>query len=103
TYGGALQNSGAVTVSNARFNNNKSDYGGAIFSVGVLSVSNSSFDNNAANVGTGWGGAIINGTTAGAANITACTFTNNYASSLGGAVMGYSYTITDSAFANNNA
>ncbi len=103
TYGGAVQNSGTVTVSSSRFTNNKSDYGGAIFSVGVLSVSNSSFDNNAANFGTGWGGAIINGTTAGAANLTACTFTNNYASSLGGAVIGYSFNITDSTFANNNA
>ncbi|MBX7105802.1 MAG: hypothetical protein K1X57_17090, partial [Gemmataceae bacterium] len=103
SYGGALQNSGAVTVSSSRFTNNKSDYGGAIFNVGSVSVNNCTFDSNAANFGTGWGGALINGTTVGVAGITSCTFTNNYASQLGGAVIGYSFNIADSTFANNTS
>ena len=62
----AIENSGTLTITNCKFNNNKvdykfkADYGGAIVNNGVLNIFNSTFTNNYAK----YGGAIFNKGTA---------------------------------------
>ena len=104
--GGAIYNDGTLTVSGSIFTSNVANayYGGAIYNEGTLTVSGSTFTNN-----EGYdGGAIAGGTTtvqpSGALTITGSTFTGNTASSAGGAVWTHgTCNITSSTFTGNSA
>jgi predicted outer membrane repeat protein len=83
--GGAINNSGTLTVTNSTFSNNSAPgppgvYGGAIYSTLSLTVTNSTFSGNSAG---GLGGAINSN----AATITNSTFSGNSAS-VGDSVVG---------------
>jgi autotransporter family porin len=105
--GGAIFNSGILTVDNSTFTNNSaSNSGGAIFNEGILTVDNSTFTNNSAS--NSGGGAINNN--GGTLTVENSTFTNNSAttgfggSNLGGAIENSgTLTIENSTFANNSA
>jgi len=101
TYaGGAIDNLGALTVTNSTFIDNSADsFGGAINNnFGTLTVTNSTFIGNSAK----WGGAIYNdfGSTA---TITTSTFTYNSANSDGGAIYNDRGTVSsqDTHYENN--
>jgi hypothetical protein len=64
--GGAIYNSGTLTVSNSTFSDSSGTNGGAIFNIGALEVTNSTFSGNSAT----FGGGIFN------ANALALTLTN---------------------------
>jgi len=79
--GGAIDNSGKLTVTNCTFSSNNAFWGGAIFneSTGKLSVTGSTFMNNSAtSVGSAGGGAIVN---LGKLTVTGSTFSQNSTSS----------------------
>ncbi len=104
--GGAISNSGNLTIIRCNFANNTASnvYGGAIYSVGILTVVNSSFTDNIAYDG----GAISGGTTnvlpTGPLTITNCTFTHNIATSAGGAIWSHgTLIVTNSTFTDNDA
>ncbi len=81
--GGAINNAGALTVTNTTFSLNSAVLsGGAIYNTGALNVSSSTFASNSA---TGNGGAIFSNTGA-AASVTNATFFENSATGLGGAL-----------------
>ncbi|MDD3766497.1 MAG: hypothetical protein PHF89_04825 [Eubacteriales bacterium] len=95
--GGAIGNSGTLTVSDTEFFNNQGfSYGGAIHNTGTLNINNSIFCNNS---GYGNGGAIYNNN--GILNITGSEFYNNHGS-ISGAIHNTGataeLTITDSTF-----
>lgn len=80
--GGAICNSGSITIENCNFlSNTATDLGGAIFNSGNCTIFNSTFNENDAD---GDGGAIYNN---GIFTTTNCTFTGNDVSS-GGDVIG---------------
>jgi uncharacterized repeat protein (TIGR02543 family) len=58
--GGAIDNSGNLTLLNSTLHDNSADSGGAIFNAGELKVVNSTFYNNSASGPGGGGGAILN-------------------------------------------
>ncbi|PKH00971.1 choice-of-anchor Q domain-containing protein [Paraglaciecola sp. MB-3u-78] len=58
--GGAIDNSGNLTLLNSTLHDNSADSGGAIFNAGELKVVNSTFYNNSASGLGGGGGAILN-------------------------------------------
>jgi hypothetical protein len=64
--GGAIYNSGTLTVSNSTFSDSSGTNGGATFNIGTLEVTNSTFSGNSAT----FGGGIFN------ANALALTLTN---------------------------
>jgi hypothetical protein len=89
THGGAIDNSGLLTITNCTFTDHvatissDSSGGGAIFNNGSLTITNSIFNaNQAAN---GVGGAIFNSTGA-SAEITGSTLSDNSACGSGGAI-----------------
>jgi len=123
--GGAIQNSGTLTISNCIFDtniatgpdggaiyndgiliamdcifstNNALQFGGAIRNQNQLNMTNCTFNNNS----TDQGGAIFS---EGTINATGCTFDGNSAGSAGGAVLSYGTenTIECSRFVNNTA
>ncbi len=83
--GGALYNTGTVTMTNVRFTNNRANHGGAVLNFGTMTISGSTFDNNATAAG-GQGGAIWSNGTLG---ISGSTFYLNTASVLGGAIASF--------------
>ena len=113
TYGGAIYNSGNLTVTNCTFTDNTADYGGAIYNTGtIITLGGCNFTGNNASY---YGGAIFNGgtitnissstftgntacdggviynagniyTASTITNVSNCTFTNNKATSYGGAI-----------------
>jgi predicted outer membrane repeat protein len=75
--GGAIENSGQLTVNDSTFaNNNAPNAGGAIYSTGTLTVNNSTFTGNTG----GQGGAIYNG---GTLTMTNSTISGNTGSGAG--------------------
>jgi hypothetical protein len=99
--GGAIYNTGVLTIASAAFTNNASNggaysgsnagyasYGGAIYNTGVLTITGSSFAGNVTHGGAGvpsgsggsgsYGGAIYN-STSGRLSVTGTTFENNRA------------------------
>ncbi len=90
-----------MTITDSTFEDNTANKrGGAIFNSGTLTVNGGSFDGNKA----GNGGAIYNATNA-TLKITGTSFTNNTAAGWGGAILnsGATITVTDATFANNIA
>jgi predicted outer membrane repeat protein len=102
TSGGAIYNTGRLTIINCTFlNNNVALYGGAIYNAGPnQTIINSTFKNNSAQSG----GAIFNNNPT---TILNSTFTNNVAdTNNGGAIFNTQFTrlnISNSNFTNNSA
>ena len=100
TSGGAIDNAGALTLSNLAVTGNTADLGGGVMNEpsGTLTVSNSTFSNN---VATNYGGAIANGNTLTLSNDT---FTLNSATS-GAAIANIagSLTVNESTISSNTA
>ena len=104
--GGAVSNSGALTVTNSVISNNSSggtnSYGGGISNSGTLTVSNSIFS---ANVATNYpGGAIAS--TGGTVTVTDSSFSGNISSISGGGaiyVSGGTLSMTSSTLSGNSA
>jgi len=78
--GGAIENSGTLTISNSTLRGNSAYFGGAIDNAGTLTINSSSTlsDNSAT-----YGGAIING---GTLTVSASTLSGNTASADGGGI-----------------
>ena len=106
-YGGAIQNSGTLTLNNDLFTGNTaSRYGGAIDNNKVLTVNNCQFTSNTApgvfECGYGSGSAILNN--AGCTLVVASsTFSGNTAGSYAAIFQLGTGTITGSTFTNNVA
>jgi predicted outer membrane repeat protein len=98
--GGAILNSGAVTVKNVNFaSNSAADDGGAIYSSGVLTVSNATFSGNYARIN---GGGIYN---TGTLMVSTSTFSGIYSEGDGGGIgngPAGKAMISNSVFAANN-
>ena len=104
--GGAVYFSKSGTVENCNFIDNncgESFFGGAVYFGDYGSVSNCNFTKNKVTAFHGMGGAIcFNGDATD--NVTACSFTDNYANSKGGAIYFFSNAhVTDCNFINNTA
>ncbi len=101
--GGAISNSGGLTVSDVIFNRDvATSAGGAIYNTGTLTVSGSTFSNNQT-IGASSGGAIwSNGTL----TVSNSVFSGNDGVTNGGAILNNSgantATVTDSFFLNNS-
>ncbi len=95
--GGAINMAGNcnMTIANADFSSNVATLGGALYvrDDSVLGISDSSFDANIA--GAGRGGAIRWFPSSGTLNIISSSFTNNVATSTGGAISSASATYGD--------
>ncbi len=99
--GGAIYNSGTMTVSNLAINANAAasqlSFGGGIFNFGTLTVSDATFSNNTANAG----GAIEN---KGTLTVNDSTFSLNFASDVGGGIENEDQlTVTNTTFTHNSA
>ena len=108
--GGAIYNSGSLTVTACKFINNQTSAswsGGAIITYGPLNISNSEFGGNKG----GGGGAVYPRWGNSVTTITGCNFHDNEAingsgAGYGGALLlwdGPSVTISNSTFSNNKA
>ncbi|MDR2117341.1 MAG: autotransporter domain-containing protein [Planctomycetaceae bacterium] len=99
-YGGAIENeTGTLKIFNSIFSSNTADLGGAIDNDGGdLEISGSTFSNNTAN----WGGAIYSD---GTLEISGSTFLDNTAANRGGAIENWNgdLKISNSAFSGNTA
>ena len=89
--GGAITNSGTLTVTGCTFVGNHATYGGGIYSSSILTVNASMFTGNTAPSGDG-GGAIFNHGTS--VTVTGSTFTSNTAGAAGGAIWNYTGSMT---------
>jgi predicted outer membrane repeat protein len=102
--GGAIFNSGTLTVTNVLFNQDVATSGGAIYNTGTLTVSGSSFLGNS---GATNGGAILNNSGANTATVTTSFFLNNSASqgNTGGAIQnsGGTLVVGNNTFVGNSA
>jgi len=118
--GGAIDNSGTLTVTNSTLSDNTAEcssdgcraYAGAIYNNGTLSITNSTLSGNIAECSSNciaYAGAIYN---YGTATITNSTFSgdtakcsSNYCGAYGGAIYNYdgSLTITNSTLSDNTA
>ncbi|GIV94148.1 MAG: CSLREA domain-containing protein [Chloroflexus sp.] len=99
-FGGGIQNSGTLTVTNSVLSNNAAGFGAGIDNTGTLTITNSTFSNNAA---TTSGGGIYN---AGTLTITNSSFSNNAATISGGGISNDTngtLTITNNTLSNNMA
>jgi hypothetical protein len=83
-YGGAIQNTGTLTITDSTFSGNRPSTGGGIFSYrgGTLTISNSTFSGNTSTLGAG--GGIVSAQTGSTLTITASTFHGNAAPEGGG-------------------
>lgn len=104
-FGGAIYNSGALTVNGGSFSENQAAYfGGAIYSIGALEVDGARFDANASNY---FGGAVYFQNSN--ATITSSIFENNLANYNGGAIaaaatsQASNLTVVNSLLANNSS
>jgi predicted outer membrane repeat protein len=98
--GGAINNSGTLTIANSIFSNNQSESGGgAIYNAGIANITLSEFTGNQATL---IGGVIVN---SGELTITGSTFSDNLAERYDSGVIlnNGQITITSSAFSNNQA
>jgi hypothetical protein len=99
---GAISNGGALNITNSAFSGNSAKSGGGIYNNGgTLTVANSTFTGNSAT--TNGGGGIYN--LFGTLTITNSTFSSNSAAFDGGGVKNYAgtLTITDSTLFGNTA
>ena len=101
TYGGAIANSGTLTVTGATFSNNVAEDGGALENYGVAAIAKSKFVNNHAGFN---GGAVHN---EGSVTVTDSRFSGNSAGNFGAGIFdgveGNAAAITGSAFRQNKA
>ena len=120
--GGAISNSGVMTITNNNFTTNTANYGGAIYNTGTLTLAYNNFtnnngfmegsaiNNNGGNLtitnckfsgNNGDSGAIFNN---GISNIKNSTFINNTSTNEAGAIENIkTLTLTESTFKNNTA
>jgi len=99
TNGGAIHNTGTLTVTGSTFTGNSAHVSGAIYNNGTLTVTNSTFSGNTA---TSASGAIYNGK--GTVQVTGSTFSGNTATNASGAIQnGGTLTVTNSTFSGNTA
>ncbi len=98
-FGGAIANTGELSITNSSFSHNSAEYvGGAIYNDGELSISDSTFSHNSADI---FGGAIYN---TGELSISDSAFSRNSADDEGGAIENVGIlSISDSAFSHNSA
>lgn len=96
SLGGAINNDGTANIVGSTFTSNSAGEGGAIQNVGTLNISTSTFSNNASNFN---GGALR---LFGTATIDRSTFNGNTIANEGGALISFgNTTITNSTFASN--
>ncbi len=97
-HGGAITNSGNLTITNSMFSgNNAGQNGGAIFSDGTVTVSDSNFISNTAGAR---GGAIDNN---GTFTLTNAQISSNNATNGGGIGNSGTFTVEKAQFVNNTA
>ncbi len=103
TYGsgGAIRSTGNLIVKNSTLNNNTASYyGGAIITHSILTLIDSTLENNNAS----YGGAIWAPQVNQYIKVVNSTFTNNDATTSGGAIFSYGYlNATGNTFNNNHA
>ncbi len=100
-----MQTSGAVTVTNSLFYNNRAGSGAGIFDqAGRLTVSNTTFDQNIASLAAG-GGIYVGGTGSSIATVSNSTFSGNSGDAGGGIFNGWfaNLTLRNSTFSGNIA
>jgi CSLREA domain-containing protein len=99
--GGAIQNSGTLSVSNSTFSENTAYSGGAINMLCATTISNTDFDENRTTGFYGFGGVIYANANA-SLNISDSTFSNSFSNEQGGAIYTLSATtIINSTFYND--
>ena len=100
--GGAICNSGKLSITTSSFNGNSARNGGAIFNSGEASISRSSFSDNSSVGFYSGGGAIYNHR--GEASISGSSFSDNSAT-YGGAIFNFrgEASISESSFGGNSA
>jgi hypothetical protein len=101
--GGAILNSGTLTITTSTFTGNSTpgSYGGAIENSGTLAISNSTFSGNSCGNTGGAGGALYD---TGTLTVSNSTFVGNSSANGGGvAVFGGTATIANSIFAHNTS
>jgi len=100
-FGGAINNSGTLTVTNSTLSGNSAPNGGGggIFNGGItMTVTNSTFSGNSASNG---GGGIYNG---GPLTVTNSTLSGNSTPGSGGGILNYgALTVTNSTLSGNSA
>ena len=108
TFGGAIHklNLGMLKINNSKFINNSAVDGGAIYNSGNLTITNTEFISNIADTpdeyGTGFGSGAISNPSEGTLTISSSKFINNSATRYGGAIGNHgSLTIFDTLFTNN--
>ncbi|MHB8751830.1 MAG: right-handed parallel beta-helix repeat-containing protein [Aggregatilineales bacterium] len=122
--GGALINSGTVTIQSSTFSSNRAAYGAGVYNSGTVTIQNSTFSSNSApdgagvyNTGTvtiqnsifsgnssgGFGGSGVYNVSGGTVTIQSSTFSGNGASgSFGGSILNRGWlTVSNSTFGNN--
>jgi uncharacterized repeat protein (TIGR03803 family) len=101
-YGGGIDNSGVLTVTDSTLSNNSAGEGGGIANDDTLTVIDSTFSNDSAYGGSlGNGGGISN--TGGTVVVTGTTFTKDSAEDGAGIYNDYNLTVTGSTFSNDSA
>lgn len=110
SMGGGIYNTpgSSLTISGCTLSNNHAQQGGGIYNLGAaLEIVNSTLSGNKAldENGSGDGGAVYNNMSSNV-SITGCTFSNNSATAVGGAVwthctLGNTLTITGCSFSGN--
>jgi CSLREA domain-containing protein len=100
--GGAIHNSGMLTVRNSIIRGNTGYLGGGIYNLGTLNVQNSTFSDNTATQGGAddGGGGIRN---AGTLTVTGSTFSGNNSPGGGGILNHLHMTVINSTFSENTA
>jgi hypothetical protein len=96
SFGGGIQNRGALTVTNSTISHNTGDFGGGMYSSGMLTVTDSTISHNT----SGFGGGIYN---VGAMTVTSSTISHNNASHGGGIFNDGTLTVTNSTLSGNIA
>ena len=102
-FGGAIKNSGKLTLTNTYLSKNTASSGGAVWNEGTLSITGCTFDSNVGNSSSYGGGAIYNEN--GNIIISNSNFTQNLAKFMGGAVFNSvksTCTIKSTNFSGNN-
>ena len=97
-YGGAINASGALTLSNSTFTGNSARAGGGVVA-GSVTATSTTFSTNTTTSSNGYGGAIRS---SGAVTLNNSSFTGNSAFAGGGVVAG-SVTATSTTFSQNQA
>ena len=94
--GGAIYNTGNLTIKNTTINNNKANLGGAIYNTGNLTINNTNINNNNAK---SIGGSIYNN---GTITINNTTLTHNNVLHNGGAIYNTGNLTINNTNINNN-